>query len=326
MCSSDLGIVFNWHPSDVEDALGDEIKKDLHLDLGALSTSALGEVGIPAGWNLSQIDADPSTPLFTSLIPQGYSAVVRTIVPYSIPAEGILGALIKKDLDLDLGALSPTASGEVQLPAAWNLSQYDANPSTADVLDPLTPDGGRATVRTIVPLNGDKGRWQILTRNADDTVGPSYFLEYDKTDQRVDLYVAGPGGEGKWEILTRDAQGGVGPSYYLNYDGKDGLVDLSVALRQHPEEGMPGAAIKKDLALDLGALSSSELGEVKLPDSWDLSQIDADPTTGALDSLIPLGGSAIVRTIVTLPNSQAKWKIETRDAQGKLGQIGRAHV
>ena len=159
------GIVFNWHPSDVEDALGDEIKKDLHLDLGALSTSALGEVGIPAGWNLSQIDADPSTPLFTSLIPQGYSAVVRTIVPYSIPAEGILGALIKKDLDLDLGALSPTASGEVQLPAAWNLSQYDANPSTADVLDPLTPDGGRATVRTIVPLNGDKGRWQILTRN-----------------------------------------------------------------------------------------------------------------------------------------------------------------
>jgi hypothetical protein len=80
-------------------------------------------------------------------------------------------------------------------------------------------------------------------------------------------------------------------------------------------EGIPGDAIRRDLTLDLSGLSTSVLGEVDLPSSWDLSAIDADPHTAGVQTINTAG--AKVQTII----KDQQWKIITRNAADatKLG-------
>ena len=108
-------------------------------------------------------------------------------------------------------------------------------------------------------------------------------------------------------------------------------------------EGVPGDTLKKDISLDVSALSARVLGDVDLPESWltPLAEIDADPNTDGVQPLVPAGGSAIVRTIIL----GQQWKIITKTSDGKFGasyfvrfdtatdtykiqseKIGRAHV
>jgi hypothetical protein len=80
---------------------------------------------------------------------------------------------------------------------------------------------------------------------------------------------------------------------------------------------VPGDTLKKDISLDVSALSARVLGDVDLPESWltPLAEIDADPNTDGVQPLVPAGGSAIVRTIIL----GQQWKIITKTSDGKFG-------
>src|SRR6185436_15163932 len=58
---------------------GDRIAENLDLSIAGLSTSVLGEVPLPAGWE-SLLDANPDLPDVQSIVPEGGSAIVRTII------------------------------------------------------------------------------------------------------------------------------------------------------------------------------------------------------------------------------------------------------
>ncbi|MFM8573273.1 MAG: hypothetical protein ACKOAU_16875, partial [Pirellula sp.] len=59
---------------------GDSLAKDLSLSTGELSGSILGEVPLPTAWDLSSIDSDKKKEGLQPLVPEGGSAIVRTII------------------------------------------------------------------------------------------------------------------------------------------------------------------------------------------------------------------------------------------------------
>ena len=137
--------------------------------------------GNPEFWGVAKIQANLDFLKNYGIFAEG-SAMLQinttsSVKTEKISLEGIPGDPVAENLNLSITSLSTSVLGEVELPSAWTtvLNSTDTDPDTAGI-QAMNLEG--AIVQTVIV--GQK--WKIITAD-----GPVYFLEYDSTDNKVDL-------------------------------------------------------------------------------------------------------------------------------------------
>src|SRR6185503_16277210 len=278
--------------------------------------------GSPEFWGVAKIQANLDLLKNYGIFVEG-SAMLQinttpTVKTEKIVLEGIPGDTIQKNLALSVSSLSTSVLGEVALPTAWNtiLGAVDTNTTLAGV-QAINLTG--AKVQTII--RGQQ--WKIITRDATDAtkLGPTYFLTFDSTDNKLDLLAEGQTFELPAESFSIQIVGSLkikenGSSdpnaddvvrlfggFYLRITpqrfemfvqaeaeipvlGLNGrAVGLLIIDGSTSSPGLPGLAMLLNLELTLGAS----------PDA-----AEGSDSTSALDGIFELRGSVVLMLNTTL--------------------------